>query len=191
MKLNIPTFVISKRADSLAEALKKSPQSITIWVRSGKFKNKFPLIRSAITYEAVSDGDAKEYVKRFVSVFPIPKTHIKLSVLKGISSDRVSQLLAYTKRDKLIRTQTHDFDYFKSKKTFVSWKSRGKIIYTLINRNGKLLGTAWFNKKRQDNYKVVPIIRIYPPARGKKVVRKFLEIIRSEESSKPNFPNYA
>lgn len=178
MKLSKPTFVVSMRADTLTKIVKESPQAITIWIRSGKFKNKFPLIRSTVTYEAKSNIDAKDYQKRCVAVFSIPKTHTKLSVLKDISKAQITQLLSYTKRDKVIRTQTHDFDCFKSKKTFLSWKKRGKLIYTLVSRSGRLLGTAWFNKKRPNEYKKTPTIRIYPSARGKEVEKKFMNIVR-------------
>lgn len=178
MKLNKPTFVISTRAGALTGVIKQSPQAVTVWIRSGKFKNKLPLIRSAVTYEARSRLDAKDYKKRFIATFSIPKTHTKLSVLKGISKIQIAQLLSYTKRDKLIRTSTHDFDFFRSRKTFLSWKARGKVIYTLLNRNGKLLGIAWFNKKRPNSCKEKPTVRIYPSARGKNVSRKFLNIVR-------------
>ena len=171
MKLGKPTFVISTRADTLSETVKKSSQIITVWVRSGKFKNRLPLIRSTITYEAKSNLDAKDYQRRFISVFSIPKTHTRLSVLKGISNVQIAELLAYTKRDKLIRTSTHDFDCFKNKKTFLSWKKRGKVIYTLINRKGKLLGIIWFAKNART-------IRIYPPGRGKNIAKKFSDIVR-------------
>lgn len=177
MKLSKPTFVVSTKSDVLIAALKESSQIITVWIRSGKFKNKLPIIRSAVIYEAKSKIDAEDYKKRFIGVFPIPKTHTKLTVLKGISKAQITQLLSYTKRDKLIRTQTHDFDCFRNKKTFLSWRLRGKVIYTLINRAGKLLGIAWFNKKRLKEDKKMPEIRIYPPARGKKIERKFLEVV--------------
>jgi len=183
MKLNKPTFVVSTRADVLSKSLKKSPRAVTVWVRTGKFKDKLPLIRSAVVYEAKSKIDAKDYTKRFVSVLPVPKTHTKLSVLKGIPKNLIFQLLSYTRKDKLIRTQTHDFDCFKTKKTFLSWKNREKVIYTLIGRTGKLLGVAWFNKKRQDESKVEPTIRIYSPARKKDIARKFLEIIKQNYSN--------
>lgn len=175
MKLNKPVFAVSKRADSLTEVLKKSPQAITIWVRSGKYKDKFPLLRSTITYQTTSGVDAKNYQKRFTSVLPLSKTHTKLSVLKGISNKEIAQLLLYTRKDQLIRTSTHDFDHFKSKKTFLSWKRRGKIIYTLIDRKGKLFGIIWFAKG-------VSTVRIYPPARGKRIVKKFSDIVRSAVS---------
>jgi len=180
MKLVKPDFLISTRAENIAKALKKSPQMVTIWVRSGKYKDKMPLVRSAIVYEAKSKSDAKDYTKRFISVLTIPKTHTKLSVLKGISVGQIRQLLSYTREDKLIRTQTHDFDHFKSKKTFLSWKRRGKVIYTLIGRTGKLLGFAWFNKKRPEGNIEKPTVRIYSPA-GKKVSdKKFLEVVRKD-----------
>lgn len=175
MKLNKPTFVISQRADILSKALMATPKIITVWVRSGKFKNKMPLTRSVVTYEATSNIDAKKYVKRFVSVLSIPKTHTNLSILKGMSKSQVAQLLTYTRKDKLIRTQTHDFDRFKSKKTFSSWEKRGKTIYTLVNRNSKLLGIIWFSKKVFKNYRFTLAIRTYPPVRGKGIAKKFLD----------------
>lgn len=173
MKLIKPTFVISTRADNLARALKESPKTITVWVRSGKFKDKFPLIRSVITYQVKSIIDAKDYQKRFISTLPIPCTHIKLSVLKGVSNNEIRQLLLYTKTDKLIRTSTHDIDCFRSKKTFMSWMRRGKVIYALIDRKGKLMAAIWFNKG-------VRTTRIYPPARGKKFVKKFSDIVGND-----------
>ena len=183
MKLDKPTFVISKKADALTEAIKKAPQSITVWIRSGKFKNKPPLIRSAVTYEAKSNIDAKDYTKRFVSVFSIPKTHTKLSVLKGVSKVQIAQLLSYTKSDKFIRTKTHDFDCFKNKKTFLSWKSRSKTIYSLINRKSKLLGIIWYDK-RHPGKRIEPTVRIYPPIRGKRFTKKFLEIVSQNFKTK-------
>jgi hypothetical protein len=160
------------------EALKKYPQLITIWTRSGKHKDIMPLVRSAIIYEAKSKIEAKDYVKRFVSVLPVPKTHTKLSILKGISGSQIFQLLSYTRKDKFIRTQTHDFDCFKTKKTFLSWKARGKVIYTLINRAGKLFGIIWFNKKRPEGNIEKPTIRIYSSAWKKGPDKKFLEVVK-------------
>lgn len=183
MKLSKPTFAISTRADNLTEAINKSAQTITIWVRLGKYKNKFPLLRSTVVYEARSKVDANDFTKRFVSVLSIPKTHTKLSILKGISGNQIFQLLSYTKKDRLIRTQTHDFDCFKSKKTFLSWKSRGKTIYTLINRKGKLLGIIWYDK-RHPGKRIEPTVRIYPPIRGKRFTKKFLEIVSQNFKSK-------
>jgi ribosomal protein S18 acetylase RimI-like enzyme len=175
MKLVKPIFLINTRADNLTKALKNSPQAVTVWIRSGKYKDKMPIIRSAIVYEAKSKADATDYTKRFISILTIPKTHTKLSVLKEISVGEIRQLLSYTREDKLVRTQTHDFDRFKSKKTFSTWKARGKTIYTLISRNGKLLGIVWFSRKQFKNYRFTFAIRVYQPARGKKISGKFLE----------------
>lgn len=182
MKLDKPIFVVSKQADVLTEALKTFPNIITIWLRLGKFKNKYPLLQSTVVYEAKSNTEVKDYKKRFVSVLKIPKTHTRLSVLEGISKNQISQLLFNTKGDKLIKATTHDLDYFKSQKTFLSWKSRGKSIYTLINKNGKLFGMIWFNKKHPGNQNVKPEIRIYSPGKGKKIAKKFLEIVCTTRS---------
>jgi len=177
MKLEKPIFLISTRADKLAKAVKDSPKTVTVWIRTGPFKYKLPLIRSVIVYEAKSKPEAKDYTKRFVSVLTIPKTHTKLSILKDISSNQVLQLLTYTKRDGFIRTRTHDYDFFKNKKSFLAWKVRGKVIYSLINRRGKLFGLIWFNKKRANNPTQKPTVRIYQHARGKGLRKKFKEIV--------------
>lgn len=189
MKLNKPTFVVSTRATTLTEALKKSPQAVTVWIRSGKYKNRFPLIRSSVTYEAKSVADAKKYVKRFVFTLTIPKTHTKLSVLKSISGREVSQLISHTRGDKLIRSQTHDFDRFKSKKTFIVWEKRGKTIYTLIDRGGKLLGIIWFSRKTFKKYNFTFAIRTYPPIRGKGVAYKFLVAVYQNFKTTHKKPN--
>ena len=177
MKLNKPTFVVSTRANNLVEALRKSSQIVTVWVRTGKFKDRLPLIRSAITYETKSAVDAKDYVKRFVAAFCPPKSHIKLSILRGISKNQITQLLSYTKRDNQIKKYTHDSERFKNTKTFTTWKKRKKTIYTLIGRKGKLLGIIWFSEKHFKNYKNTLAIRLYPPARGKGGSKKFLGLV--------------
>ena len=174
MKLNKPTFVVSTRANNLVEALRKSSQIVTVWVRTGKFKDRLPLIRSAITYETKSAVDAKDYVKRFVAAFCPPKSHIKLSILRGISKNQITQLLSYTKRDFQIKQYTHDSERFKNTKTFAAWKRRKKTIYTLISRKGKLLGIIWFSRKHFKNYKNTLAIRLYPPVRGMGLSKKFL-----------------
>lgn len=183
MKLNKPVFAVSKRADSLTEVLKKSPHTVTIWIRSGKYKDKFPLLRSTITYQTTSAIDAKNYQKRFISVLPLSKTHTKLSVLKEISNKEITQVLSYTKKDRLIRSKTYDFNCFKSKKTFLSWKRRGKTIYTLIDRKGQLFGIIWFAKGAST-------IRIYPPGRGKRIIKKFSDIVHLAVSKNRQSQNF-
>jgi ribosomal protein S18 acetylase RimI-like enzyme len=190
MKLDNPTFLISTRADTLTKALKESPQTITVWIRSGKYKDKMPLIRSDIIYEAKSKVDAKDYIKRFISIMTIPKTHTKLSILKGISGSQIFQLLSYTKKDQVIRKQTHDFDRFKSKKTFSAWEKRGKTIYTLINRNNKLLGIIWFSKKLFKNHRFTLAIRTYPPIRGRGVAKRFLDTAYQNFKTTHKKPNF-
>ena len=189
MKLNKPTFVVSTRSEALTKALKKSPQAVTVWIKSGKYKNRFPLIRSSVTYEAKSAVDAKKYVKRFIFALTIPKTHTKLSILKNISVSEVAQLIAYTKSDKLIRSQTHDFDRFKSRKTYTAWEKRGKTIYILVNRGGKLLGIIWFSRKSFKKYNFTFAIRTYPPIRGKGIAKNFLVTVYQNFKTTHKKPN--
>jgi len=176
MKLTKPTFVVSSRAQDLAEISKKSPNKITIWVRSGKYKNKMPIIRSAVTYEAKSLPEANDYKRRFISTFCPPKSHLKLSVLKGLSKKQIFQLIIYTKTDGQIKRYTHDYERFKNIKAFTTWKNRGKIIYTLADRSGKLNGIVWFARKTYKNARYTFAIRTYKPIRGKGVAKKFMDI---------------
>ena len=177
MKLNKPVFVVSTRSEALTEALKKSPQAITIWIRSGKYKNRFPIVRSSVAYEAKSAVDAKKYLKRFITTFCPPKSHIKLSILKEISKDQIVQLITLTKKDSRINKFTHDLERFKNSKTFTTWKKRKKTIYTLTGRSGRLLGIIWFSQKHFKNYKYTLAIRVYPPLRGKGISKKFLYLV--------------
>ncbi len=86
----------------------------------------------------------------------------------GITKNQVQELLSFTKTDSLIRKFTHDAKRFKNLESFEKWLL-GKYIYTLSDKNGKLLGVAWFSAKANPQAIEFPFtfaIRIYPPARG-------------------------
>jgi len=166
--------IVDDIAYILVEAQKNYPQIITIWVRYGKYKNRFPLIRSAVTFETDNFDSAANYMQRFVANIRLPKSKIKLTVLKDIDEKQIQELISFTKGDNKIKKFTHDYERFKNLKTFSTWRNRKKIIYTLINKWGRLQGIIWFSKKSFKKYKFTFAIRTYPPTRGKGLAKQFM-----------------
>lgn len=158
----------------LEQAFNMTPGILTVWIRYGKYKNKEPLTRNSVTFEAKSFKEAVGIIQRVVTTVSLPKSHVKFPVVRNIDNSQIAALITYTKRDKDISVCTHDDTRFKNKKTFAAWQKRGKIIYTLINREGKLLGIIWFAKKKYKDFPFTFAIRTYPPARGKGLSYKFL-----------------
>jgi len=169
--------IINDVSSALVEANKIDPRIVTIWVRFGKYKNKLPLIRSAVTFETDTFAVATEYLTRLISNICLPGSNIKLSVLKDINENQAHDLITYTKKDKRIKKYTHDSQRFRSLKTFSTWKLRNKTIYSLVNKRGKLQGIIWFDKKSFRKILFTFAIRIYPPVRGKGIARKFMRLV--------------
>lgn len=169
--------VIDDVAEVLEKAFEKYPQVINVWIRYGKYKNKMPLMRNSVTFEAQSFDEAVEFSRSLVSTISLPKSHIKFPVLRGITKNQIKDLVGYTGRDKKISVCTHDDGRFKNKKTFASWASRGKIIYALTGRTGKLLGLIWFARKKYKKASFTFAIRTYPPVRGKGLSYKFMKSV--------------
>lgn len=171
-------------AANFERAIKVFPRMINVWIRYGKYKNKFPLIKNIVTQEVSTILEASEYLTRLITVIKVPNTGIKLSVLKGLSKEQVKQLLIITKIDRKIAKFTHDLERFKNIKSISTWKNRGKTIYTLIDKNGKLRGIIWFSKKAYGKYKYTFAIRVYKPIRGKGVAKKFMKVVFDDFLSK-------
>lgn len=169
--------IIDDVSEVLEKAFEKFPQVITVWIRYGKYKKKVPLMRNAVTAEVKSFEEATGFAERFVATITFPKSHIKFPILKEINKDQISDVISLTKKDKKISEYTHDNERFKNRKSFSSWKSRGKIIYTLTARTGKLLGLIWFAKKSYANISYTFAIRTYKPVRGKGLSYKFMSTV--------------
>lgn len=174
--------------DDVAEVLEKAfntnPQTVTVWIKYGKHKNKVPLTRSAVTFEAGSFHESVEKIKRLVATVTVPDTHLKLPILRGIDKNQTSALITYTQSDKKVSKCTHDIERFKNSKTFGTWQKRGKTIYTLTNAKGKLLGLIWFARKKYGIFPFTFAIRTYPPVRGKGISFKFLKTVYEEFRNK-------
>ena len=171
-------------AANFERAIKVFPKMINVWIRYGKHKNKFPLIKNVVTQEVDNIDEASEYLTRLVAIIKIPNTGIKLSILKGLSKEQSKQLLAITKIDRKITRFTHDLERFKNIKSLSTWKSRGKTIYTLTDKNSRLRGIVWFSKKPYKKCKYTFAIRIYKPIRGKGVAKKFMKAVFEDFLSK-------
>lgn len=177
-------FLIDDISKIFTEAKKVNPEIICIWLRFGKYKNIQPVLGSTVTYEANSFADATSFIKRFVSAICVDNSHTKLPVLEGIEDKQIKNLITYTKTDVQIKKYTKDKDRFKNIKTFSTWKSRNKIIYTLVDKHSKLLGLIWFSLKKYNKIPFTFAIRIYKPVRGKGLAKKFMREVFTDFATK-------
>lgn len=172
--------IIDDVSEVLEKAFEKSLSVNTIWIRYGKYKNKLPVMRNSVTFETQNFLESVNFVKRLVTTISLPKTHLKYPVMRGIENGEISDLVSYTGRDKKISICTHDDGRFKNRRTFTAWQKRGKIIYTLVNRTGKLLGLIWFARKKYRSFHYTIAVRTYPPIRGKGLSYKFMKSVTDD-----------
>lgn len=98
-----------------------------------------------------------------------------MKITKGISDKQVKQLLFYSHSDPQILKFTNDKVRFSSLSKFKKW-SKTRIIYTLSNKTGDLLGIIWFSKKDGITF----AIRTYPPIRGKGYAANFMQKVMKD-----------
>jgi GNAT superfamily N-acetyltransferase len=107
------------------------------------------------------------------------------SVKEGITDEQILKLIEYSKSDPVIQKFTSDLRRFPDKESFKSWSSDAKI-YTLVLENNTLAGFIWFRKKSIPvefdsdlvdslEYGVTVAVRLYKDARGKGLLKPFLE----------------
>ena len=188
-KLHGQVVMIDDASEILEEATRIRPDIITIWVRYGRYKNRLPIIRSSITIEVGSFDEGVSTIEKLISTVSPPESHIKFPVYKGITRSQIKDLIWFTKNDKKILAFTHDDKRFKNIKSFSSWLRRGKTIYTLTNRSGKLVGVVWFAKKKFKNISYTFAIRIYRPMRGKGLSNKFMKVTFGNFMPVAKYPN--
>ena len=167
--------MIDDISSNLEFASKIYPKTVNVWFRFGKYKNKYPLIKNIVALEAYNLTAVADYLSRFITVIHPPKSNLKLSILAGMDNNCTEDLVGYSKIDHQTKKFTHDYERFKNLKTFETWKSRGKTIYTLINRTGKLMGIIWFSKQTYKNIHYTFAIRTYKPVRGKGIAKMFMK----------------
>lgn len=98
-----------------------------------------------------------------------------MQITKGISKKQVRQLLNYSQTDLQILKFTNDKTRFSSLSKFNKW-AKTRVIYTLTDKTGDLLGIAWFGKINGITF----AIRTYPPARGKGHSIKFMQKVMKD-----------
>lgn len=168
--------VIDDISDVLVETYKIDPEIQNIWVRFGTYRSILPTIPMAIDLETDSFPDAVKYINNNIETLISPKLEKKLSINNGIDKKQIDTLLDFARKDESVLKYTNDSRRFKDLKTFNDWQKHTKNIYTMTDSTGSLVGFSWFSKKiLPDNPKFTYsfAIRVYPPARGKGLSKKF------------------
>lgn len=175
-------ILIDDKAEVLEKAKMIDPEIITVWYRFGGYKNIRPKRDILIDRELNSQDELISYLENFVAKIKQNRLEDNVSVQKGIAKEMASQLIKLTAKDSKIIKFTHDKERFRSLSTFTRWSNRGKYIYTMSGRDGKLLGIVWFSKKQiptklSKKFGYTFAIRSYKPARGKGLSARFMQIV--------------
>lgn len=180
-------MVVDDRPDFLEDAKKIDPACIAVRFKFGKYRDISPADKFPVNYETDDPEDLVRYIDNFIAAIPQKGVNDNISVLKDLSKSQIKELIRLTNKDYSVKKFTHDRERFSSLKSFNSWKARGKNIYAMVGRHGKLLGIAWFSgrkapssiaqlaKKHNCNHTFA--IRNYPPARHKGLSPKFIHIV--------------
>lgn len=174
-------IVIDDRSDMLENIWKLQKKTTTVWVRQGKYKNILPAKKSSITFTLKRLSQVSLTLASYVDTLPQSPFGRQWSVLRGITSTNIIDLINYTNHDKKIAKYTHDQKRFISKKSFHKWIKDKKVIFTLVDNEQKLAGIIWFSKKPfqkvdKADYNYTFAIRLYSIARGKKLAFQFMKI---------------
>ncbi|MEK7113155.1 MAG: GNAT family N-acetyltransferase [Patescibacteria group bacterium] len=139
-------------------------------------------------------------------VSELKKRHFgRLFVKRGLTKKQTSQLVFYSRTDKEIKHNTSDFYRFSDIKKVESWLALRRVVYTLTDKPGNLLGIIWFGLKKiplpsktkidASKHKVTFAIRLYDRARGKRLAGKFMkqcfsDYIESRQYQKMEKPKF-
>lgn len=109
-----------------------------------------------------------------------------LIISQNLTNIQIDELIYYSNTDPLIIANTKDKQRFKDKNTFNKWFKLNKKIYTLEDKQGKLMGIIWFSKEKipqndifitsfeTQKYTTTFAIRLYQKARGKGFSKVFM-----------------
>jgi ribosomal protein S18 acetylase RimI-like enzyme len=102
-------------------------------------------------------------------------------VQQGILDCQIDQLIEYSQTDSDIQKFTSDKARFANKDSFHQWLLKGRIIYTLTDKDKNLFGIIWFGAKTppiklDSKYNFTFSIRIYSLARGQGLSQEFTKI---------------
>jgi ribosomal protein S18 acetylase RimI-like enzyme len=128
-------------------------------------------------------------VKKLKTTFEIPELGL-LAIYKGLTAKAKNQLLVFSQTDEAIKKFTSDRQRFKDGKAFLTWRRKGRVIYSLLDKKGDLKGVIWLGKKALDlsgfrlianiepeKYSFTFAIRLYEKARGKGLAVKFIKAV--------------
>ena len=113
---------------------------------------------------------------------------------KGITDTQIDQLVKYSQTDPTILKFTSDPTRFKDKTSASKWINN-VVVHTLSDRDGNLIGIAWFHQKtlptdrdftekfNPEDFPLTFAIRIYGETRGKGLSADFMR--KSFDSFKP------
>jgi ribosomal protein S18 acetylase RimI-like enzyme len=100
-------------------------------------------------------------------------------VKNSISENQINQLIKYSHNDPSVLKFTSDPVRFKDRSSFNDWYKKGRITFTLVDKDENLLGIIWFGKKELlgfSQYNYTFAIRIYGEARGQGLSQEFIQI---------------
>jgi len=104
-------------------------------------------------------------------------------IQQGINDCQIDQLIDFSNNDPLVKENTSDPTRFQDHNSFKEWLKKGRIIYTLIDKNSNLLGITWFGQKQAPqgiSADFTFALRLYNPARGKNLATSFVNFVLSD-----------
>ncbi|MBP9670460.1 GNAT family N-acetyltransferase [Candidatus Woesebacteria bacterium] len=109
-------------------------------------------------------------------------------VVRGISEGDIAKLIQYARVDQDVKTHTSDYlnadgspGRFNSLESYRTWEKKGRIIYSLLDKDNEFVGIIWFSHEPQtfDNvtYDFTFGIRLYGKARGIGLAKPFYKAV--------------
>jgi RimJ/RimL family protein N-acetyltransferase len=101
-------------------------------------------------------------------------------IQQGIIDCQIDQLIKYSNTDSQIKKFTSDPTRFKNHQSFKDWLNKGRLIYTLVDKNNNLFGITWFGKKTPPiklDADFTFALRLYGSARGQGLSTKFVKTV--------------
>lgn len=115
-------------------------------------------------------------------------------VNQGITEKQIEQLINFANTDPEVKKFTSDSNRFRDREAFDKWRKKDRVVYTLTDKSGDLLGILWFGKKSlpigfsekfdPKDYTITFAIRTYGDARGKGLAKPFMRQVFNHFSPK-------
>lgn len=141
-----------------------------------------------------------DYSTNKVGELVLPDTNEVLVINQGIDERHIAQLILNSQAadDAGVQSYTSDPRRFGSMEAFEKWTSKGRILYTLTNKDGNLAGIQWFGPEDmpekpyeedfdRNRYGCTFAIRLYGEARGKGLARPFMRAVFDNLQTTPDY----